>query len=297
MKLKILFLTLILFPCCIQAFSQSFREQFKSSQNDTAAQSKVLINWNKANPDDPELYVAYYNFYVKKSMREMINLERTQKGEKSFEIKDPKTGKVVGYMNDGATYDLALVEKGFHYIDIGIEKFPSRLDMRFGKVYILGKIEDYQRFTQEIIKTIDYSQKINLKWTWTDNKPVDDPKKFMLSAEQDYVMQLYNAGDSQLNNMKAIAETVLKYYPDDVKNLSNLAITYLIQKDYSNALTPLLKAEKIAPTDYIVLNNIAYCYDAKGDKGNAIKYYELTEKYGDDRSKESAKKKLAELKK
>jgi Flp pilus assembly protein TadD len=110
-------------------------------------------------------------------------------------------------------------------------------------------------------------------------------------------MQLYNAGDSQLNNMKAIAEAVLKYYPDHVENLSNLAITYLIQKDYTNALTPLLKAEKIAPTDYIVLNNIAYCYDTKGDKANAIKYYELTEKYGDERAKQSAKKKLAELKK
>jgi Flp pilus assembly protein TadD len=94
----------------------------------------------------------------------------------------------------------------------------------------------------------------------------------MLSAEQDYVMQLYEAGDAQVNNMRAIAETVLKYYPDHVENLSNLGITYIINKDYARALEPLLKAGKVAPTDGIILNNIAYCYDLKNDKVNAIKY-------------------------
>ncbi len=152
-----------------------------------------------------------------------------------------------------------------------------------------------KKFTQELISAIDYSQKIDLKWTWTDNKSIDDPKKFMLSAEQDYVSQLYEAGDDQVNNMRSIAETVLKYYPDHVENLSNLGITYIIDKDYTHALEPFLKAEKIAPTDGIVLNNIAYCYDLKGDKANAIKYYELTEKYGDERAKQTDKQKLQEL--
>jgi hypothetical protein len=96
-------------------------------------------------------------------MRELVNLERTQHGDKSLQITDPKTGKVVAYMNDGVTYDKNLVEKGFHYINIGIEKFPSRLDMRFGKIYMFGKIYDYQKFTQELIAAIDYSQKIDLK--------------------------------------------------------------------------------------------------------------------------------------
>jgi len=197
----------------------------------------------------------------------------------------------------GVTYKKSFVDKGFHYIDIGIQKFPDRLDMRFGKVYMLGKIDDYDAFTQEIIKAIDYSQKINMKWTWTDNKLVDDPKTFMLGNIQSYVGQLYNLGDKQLNNMKAIAETILKYYPDHVESLSNLAITYILKKDYDNALKPLLKAEIVAPTDYIVLGNIAYCYNGKGDKENAIKYYILTQKYGDTNAKNMATEKLKELQK
>ncbi|MGZ3812587.1 MAG: tetratricopeptide repeat protein [Mucilaginibacter sp.] len=297
MNLKTLFILFLAHCFYSQAFAQDYQSQFKSIQNDTAAQSKLLAEWTKTQPEDPELYVAYFNFYVRKSMRELVNLETTQHGDKSLQITDPKTGKVVAYMNDGVTYDKDMVEKGLHYIDIGIEKFPARLDMRFGKIYILGKIYDYENFTQTLIAAIDYSQKINLKWTWTNNKPVDDSKKFMLSAEQTYITQLYEAGDGQAKNMRAIAETVLKYYPDHVENLSNLGITYIITKDYAHALEPLLKAEKVAPTDGIVLNNIAYCYELKGDKLNAIKYYELTEKYGDDRAKRSAKQKLDELNK
>jgi hypothetical protein len=45
-----------------------------------------------------------------------------------------------------------------------------------------------------------------------------------------------------------------------------------------------------------VLNNIAQGYKLKGDKANAIKYYELTEKYGDERAKEDAKRNIKELK-
>lgn len=295
MNLKIIFFAILLTFYCSLTNAQNFNEQYKSFQNDTAAQSKLLSNWEKANPDDPELYTAYFNFFVKKSMSEVIRMENQQQGRQSLQIKDPKTGKVVGFLNDGVSYNEELVEKGFKYIDLGIKKFPSRLDMRFGKIYILGKVYSYQRFTEELISTIDYSQKIDLKWTWTDNKPVDRPKEFMLDAEQQYITQLYQAGNNQLDNMKAVAEAVLRYYPDDVENLSNLAITYIIKKEYVNALPLLLKAEKITPTDGIVLNNIAFCYDAKGDKPNAIKYYKLTDKYGDQRAKTTAEEKLKEL--
>ena len=56
--------------------------------------------------------------------------------------------------------------------------------------------------------------------------------------------------------MKVIAETVLKYYPDHVESLSNLAVISLIKKDYDAALEMLLKAEKIAPKDFVVLGNL-----------------------------------------
>mgnify|MGYP003380295723 CR=1 FL=1 len=63
----------------------------------------------------------------------------------------------------------------------------------------------------------------------------------------------YNTeNDDLLDNMKRIAETVLKYYPDHIESLSNLSIVFMLQKQYDKALEPLLKAEKLNPKDYIV---------------------------------------------
>jgi tetratricopeptide (TPR) repeat protein len=161
---------------------------------------------------------------------------------------------------------------------------------------MFGELKSYKDFTAEIIKTIDYSAIIKNKWTWTDNKPVDDPKEFMLNSIQSYQLQLYNTNnDDLLDNMKQIAQTVLKYYPDHVESLSNLSIVYLIKKEYDQALEVLLKAEKLAPTDYIILSNIAQAYKLKGDNKNAIKYYEQTIKFGDEEANEYAKGQIEEL--
>ncbi len=285
-----------------QTYGQDFKQQFIDlvSKKDTVGQLELLQKWEKTKNNDPELYVAYFNHYVMKSMTEQITLGQSPKGEKVFQIMNTDTTKKepVGYIYGDTYYNTKLLNKGFDYINQGIDKYPARLDMRFGKIYMLGKTEKYEKFTQEIIKTIDYSDAIKNKWTWTDNKPVDDPEKFMLSAVQDYVLQLYNTeNNALLDNMKRIAETVLKYYPNHVESLSNLSIVYLLKKEYDKALEPLLKAEKIDSKDYIVLSNIAQAYKLKGDFKKAIDYYELTVKYGDDAAKKYAKKQIEELKK
>lgn len=285
-----------------QTYGQDFNQRFNDlvSKKDTVGQLKLLQKWEKTRNDDPELYVAYFNHYVMKSMTEQITLGHNPKGEKVLQIMDTDTTKKepVGYIYGDTYYNTKLLNKGFDYINQGIDKYPARLDMRFGKIYMFGKTENYEKFTQEIIKTIDYSTVIKNKWTWTDNKPVDDPEKFMLSGVQDYVLQLYNTeNDALLDNMKRIAETVLKYYPNHVESLSNLSIVYLLKKEYDKALEPLLKAEKIDSKDYIVLSNIAQAYKLKGDYKKAIDYYELAEKFGDDAAKKYAKGQIEELKK
>ncbi|MCX6146076.1 MAG: tetratricopeptide repeat protein [Candidatus Kapabacteria bacterium] len=283
----------------LSAAGQNFKEQFNDLYNkkDTVGEKKLLAQWETKKQNDPELYVAYFNYYVQKSMTEMIGLEHEQKGEHSLQLTD-STGKVAGYMNDMVVYADKDLQKGFDYIDKGIKMFPNRLDMRFGKVYMLGKKENYMEFTDEIIKTIDYSNTNKNTWLWADDKPQKDPKEFMLGSIQDYVLQLYNTNDDKLlDNMKRISETVLKYYPDHVESLSDLSIVYMINKDYDKALEQLLKAEKIAPSDYIVLMNIAEAYKRKGDNENAIIYYEKVVKVDDADIKADAKKKIDELKK
>ena len=97
--------------------------------------------------------------------------------------------------------------------------------------------------------------------------------------------------------MRKIAETILDNYPNDVKSLSNLSITYLLLGEFDKGVEPLLKAEKLNPEDFIILANIAHAYKLKGDKDKAIEYYEKTFKYGDENTKQFAKSQIEKLKK
>lgn len=293
-------LSLFILIVFYQSQAQTYKEQFLDafSKKDTAAQKGILEKWEKENSNDAELYTSYFNYYIIKSKTDLVILGSNPKGKEGLQLISEDTArKEEIFLYGDVSYDPELLGKAFDYINKGIEKFPSRLDMRFGKIYMLGKIENYEPFTNEIIETVHYSDKIKNAWTWTDNKPKKDPKNSMLESVQAYIVQLYNTeDDSLLNNMKRIAETVLLYYPDNVECLSDVSIVYLLQNDYDHALENLLKAEKIKPTDTIILNNIAQAYKLKGDKSNSIKYYELAMKYGDKETKAYCKDQIKALK-
>lgn len=170
--------------------------------------------------------------------------------------------------------------------------------MRFGKIYVLGQVSDWNNYTSEIIKTIQYSSTNYNNWTWTNNEKQENGKDFFLSSLQDYQVQLYNTRkDELLVNMRNISDETLKYYPNHIESLSNLSITYLLTGEYDKGIEPLLRAEKLNPQDYIVLSNIAQGYKLKGDKKKAIEYYEKTIEFGDERAKEFAKQQITELEK
>jgi len=279
-------------------FGQTNYEKFKKlfKVNDTVKIKSLLAEWERSNPNDPELYTAASNFYFSTSQKEVVSLERNQKSGESIQLTD-STGKVAGYLNSNLSYDPTRLTKSLSYLNKGIEKFPSRLDIRFGKCFILGEIEDYKSFTSEIIKAIEYSNTIKNNWLWTENKKLDDAENSMLGSVYSYLKQLYETeDDSLLENIKQIGGLAIKYYPANVEILSITAVAHTLTKSYDEAIKYLQMAEKINPKDFIVLNNIAECFKRKGDKENAIKYFQLTEKYGDAQAKEQARRAIKEIK-
>lgn len=290
--------TFLLLLIAGQSIAQGYKADFDKvlEDNDTAAQRALLYKWRKTSPGDADLFIAAFNYYFIASRKEMVQLTAVADRSSAFEVKDSLGAETVGYMGEHVEYDNALLKKAFKSIDSGISNWPARLDMRLGKIYALGQLENYEAFTQEIIHTIDVAYKLKNQWVWAAHQKLNDPERFMLGSIQTYVVQLYNVGDDQLNRMRRIAQAVLKYYPRHVESLSNIAITYGLQGNYNKALEALLKAEKIMPQDAIVLNNIATMYERKGDKSNAIRYFELTAKHGNQNAKDEAVRKLKELK-
>ena len=231
-----------------------------------------------------------------KSRQEVLSLTTDQPEGESLVLKD-SLNQNAGFLGSQIYYDQTELKKGLDKINEGIELYPNRLDMRFGKIYALGQIPDWKNFTSEIIKTVEYSAKNNNKWTWTNHEKYDGTEKEFLLDIQTYQLQLYNTGDDNLlENMREIATKVLEYYPNHIESLSNIGSTYLITGEYNKGIEALLRAEKINPKDYIVLGNIAQGYKLKGDKEKAIEYYEKTAEYGDERAKEFAKQQITELK-
>ena len=280
-----------------QNYQDDFQKYFQT--NDTINQLKTLTKWEKSNPKDAELFTSYFNYYFNKSRDEILVLEAGDppEGEKYLTLSD-SAGNYAGFMGSQINYDNSCLKKGLDKISEGISLYPNRLDMRFGKIYVLGQIKDWNSFTKEIIKTIDYSTINDNQWTWTNNEKQKDGKDFLLSSLQDYQVQIYNTGnDDLLLHMREIANEVLKYYPNHIESLSNLSVTYLLTGEYDKGIESLLKAEIINPEDYIVLSNIAQGYKLKGDKEKAIEYYEKTIEYGDKKAKAYAKKQIDELKK
>lgn len=263
---------------------------------DTSKMGEFLANWEKAAPKDPELYVAYFNYYFLRARREVVHLDKIPEGRENLEVQD-STGNPVAYMNGRVTYDLSLLDSGYRYIDKGISLYPDRLDMRFGRIYVLGQTAAYDSFTAHIIRTVEYSRVNRNKWRWSEDKPLANAEKSLLQSVQAYLKQLYDAeNDSLLKNIQQIGEVVFKYYRNNVELLSTVGVTWLLTGNYDKGLQYLKMAEKLSPRDFVVVNNLAYGYKLKGDKANALKYYQLIYREGNKEAKEQAAAAIRELK-
>ena len=297
--MKKLFCVLMSFILTNICFGQDFQKEFNKyfDKKDTLKQKEILAEWEKSKPQDPELFTSYFNYFFRKAKEEIITLTANEPKGENFAFED-SLGNTAGYIGSEITYDKELLQQGFNKIDEGIALYPNRLDMRFGKIYAVGQIEDWQKFTDEIVKAIQYSKVNNNQWTWTNNEKRLDGKDFFLSSLQTYQLNLYNTEDDDLlPYMQTIAIEILKIYPKHIESLSNLAITYFLIEQYDKGIEALLKAEKINSKDCIVLNNIAYGYKMQGNKQNAIKYYEKITKYGDEKYVQYAKQQIETLKK
>jgi len=291
MKLNLTILIILIANIC---FAQDFYSEFADAYHsgDTTKQIEILIKWEKEQPNNPQLFTSRFNYHFNKSRQEVLEIRTDVPQEDGLVIED-SLGNTAGFLGSRILYDQVEVDNAIKYINKGIEKHPTRLDMRFGKTYLYGQLEDWDNFTDEIIKTINYSATKSTPWLWSNDEVKEGDNEFMLASMQDYQLQLYDTQDDNLlKNMRKIAKAILEVYPNHVESLSNLSITYLIFEEFDKALEPLIKAESINPEDHIVLANIANTYKKLENKEKSIEYYKKLLKFKEDGIAEFAQKEI-----
>jgi tetratricopeptide (TPR) repeat protein len=271
------FLLLLVISCVIFSGmnAQSNRVNFINALNakNMAKAETILKAWDLADSNDPDLYIAYCNYYTVMSQ-------------------DSCRLSITGY--DQKYSALAL-----QFITEGIERFPTRFDMRIAKIFMLGELKKYPEYIEEVLNMIRYSYKIQNNWKREEFMILDKADAMFYDAVSDSQGFLFSIGDPSLfKDIIRISEEMLKYYPYHVQSRLNLSTIYVSQKEYDKSLAKLSEAIKIEPTNAVLYYNLAYVYKMKGDKENAIKNYEFTIarcKTEEDKLKEAAQMRMAEL--
>jgi tetratricopeptide (TPR) repeat protein len=231
-------------------YGQSFKSVFRKAlaEKKLTDAKEILLAWDYEDRNDPELYSSYFNYYTLKSLEK-----------------------------DSLNYDRKYADSALYYISEGINMFPTRLDMRVAKIYMLSNLKEFEKLTDETIRIIDYSKKIENNWKGEDFRLIDVPRTVMEGAVQDFQEILFARNDSTLfDNIRRISELMIKYYPDYEQSWINLSTLHTINKEYDKSLEALKKAEKVNPKNAFLLYNMAFIYKIKGDKTNAKKYFQLT---------------------
>ncbi len=295
MKLKSILISFSLFAQLLLAQQETPEFYNIIEAGDTSKIEKTLDEWNKIKSLSADQYLGYFHYKVFLSKRE---LELTKEQRAALDKMVLKQGnKNASFEISGETYyDSVDVESAFQKLDEGIKMYPDRIDLHFAKIEMLGKMKYWQTFTNEIVDLIKLSAVNNNNWLVFSNTPKNG-KEYLLKNMQDYQLMLFDEQKiALLENMCKIANTIVEFYPDHSQSYSNIAVTWFVQSKFADALPPLLKGEKYAPNDQVILNNIAYAYKELGEKEKAIAYYEKVMKIGDEQAKTKARHFLGKLK-
>jgi FimV-like protein len=258
---------------------------------------QLLTAWEQSDPTNPEVYIGYINYYLTVGRIEGVSLDRTAKqGATVLRLTDPNTGETVGYMNPAVFYDDKDVAAGLGKLNEGLKYGPDRLDMYFGKIYILNEVLDYGTAGKTLVDVLNRSALNGNKWLWSDNKPVQDGQDFLLNNIQDYYSKWLDARSKEsLDAVQQACSVQIKLYPDHIYAYNDIGYSFALRADYKTALGYFLQSERIDPTDLLVVNNIAQTYVRMGDKGKAKEYYGKILKFGSDAQKKQAQEQIDRL--
>lgn len=274
-KISFTFAVLSLFANFIVA--QTYQEKFdlKMEENDTTSMYQLILDWRKNEPNNPETEVAIFNYFAMRAFTEIVTLNTTppEDGSEALEMVD-SLGNVSGYIYGTPSINDSLIQLSVKYINQGISKYPNRLDLRLGKIYVLRESQHWDWMEEEMINTIRQGQANKNSWYWMKNEPVEDDLNFLNSSLQEHFYALFESGlPYGYEIIERCSKIMLEQDDANVITLSNVATCKMMDEEYTEALTYINKAYSINPNDEIIINNAGFCHWKLGHPEDAKRYY------------------------
>jgi tetratricopeptide (TPR) repeat protein len=141
--------------------------------------------------------------------------------------------------------------------------------MWLGQVQLFGEINECGMQSKFFDKINTLLKKKKDKCELSGGRKIDDAEKLL---EKEFTLVIRKYFELEYDScFEIMSRQMYKYLPNSVEALNFLSIHYMLQKNDS-ALALLERANKIAPTDCIVLSNLALYYKRKGDTKKEDEY-------------------------
>jgi|GEM_PF-6324854 len=267
-----------LLTTAVGARAQDYPREFGTAfhAGDTAATGQVLRRWYKAQPKDPEFYIARFNYLLKQG--DAIEMRPGSGAPGSMVIKDKKS-RVVGSLGSG--YLPTMVEQACAVLRQGLTIAPERLDMWFG----LAKTYEETHQPAEQVKALSEALATHAagkqEWRWRNGEALPAPEaEFVPRALEQYASEYWQQDDPQAwETGRQLAELIMRYYPQSALGPFNMGAYYGIKGDPKHAYPLLQQADKLEPNDPTNVGNLARMAIKLGYQAEAKAYVARLQKY------------------
>jgi len=255
-----------------------FRERFDEAartENDAQVDQAVAA-WQAAEPQNAESFVKAANYYFAKARRQLIQMYRNPPQKGDWALRDPKSGKVIGSIGPEVVLDPVAASRATDILREATRRFPERLDIWFGLVYIHKESGDFDALYSTLEESINYARDHSTALKWEDGRPLEkDPSHFIPEYAQTHIKD-YLTGETPEDEERGLrlAKLLAASYPKHPYPLNSIAVYYAEKKDWTQAVSYFEKAHELDPRDAIIMCNLGMIYAELNENAKARAYFE-----------------------
>jgi len=259
------------------AAASDFQEELniKAANSDPKVVMKFIKDSYARNNTNPAYYIASANFYWDLSQQPYISSKPTAEGD--FAVTDTKSSKEVGSISTTGLANPELPIRAVELLKEAFQRFPNRVDIGIGLAYLYREENDQKGCLSTLETLLNNAATNPTQLRWKDGAELPEaPNTFIPEQLQDYTAGFYQLENKEGDKYcRELCGLIIKVYPDHPFAYNILAALSSDEKDNASCLRYLLIAHEKAPTDTLIIMNLADFYKRTGDKASAKKYYKL----------------------